>query len=560
MDKTLKIALVLTALDKMSEVVDHAVHKSTSKLNKFQHGLNSMGTKSIIAGSGITEFMAEAVEAAEQTEIQTKKLENVYTQMGEKTNEAAEQSVEYAKKLQMQIGVEKEGIMAVQAKLATFKKASNEAARESGLFNRVTKAAFDLEAVGFGDALSNITMLGKAFQDPIHGAAALKKQGTLTMKDIQTLKMISATKGLKAAQDYMIKALERQGKGTADLNATAAKKAKIAWHELQEKIGSGLVPIVNKYIGKIVLIIEKIGKWIEKNPQLVKTIAAIGIGLLAFGVAAKGIAGIISVFTGISNAIKYVGIAFRFVSMIFSMSPIGLIITAIAIGVFLIIRYWDQIKAFFIKLWAAIKNIFSKFWQGIKNFLLNYTPHGLIFKHWDKIKAFFSGLWQKVKDIFMGHVRWVMGLGSTFLNAGKNIVMNIWNGIKAFINKPVEAIKGMVKKIRNLLPFSPAKEGPLKDIHRIRLVETIAENIKPAAAIKAMQKVGIAIAGTGPSKGVNQGSSLAASNGGGGIQLTYAPVINGADKTIMDVLKTHDRELVKMLEEAYRKWNRTKFT
>jgi hypothetical protein len=559
MDKTLKIALVLTALDKMSEVVDHAVHKSTSRLSKFQHGMNSIGTKSIIAGAGITEFMGEAVEAAEESEIAVSKLKNVYAQMGEKTEQAAKDAEEYAGKLQMQIGVEDEVIMAVETKLATFKKASNEGARQSGLFNRITKAAFDLEAAGFGDAMSNITQLGKAFQDPIHGATALKKAGTLTQKDLGTVKMIATTKGLAAAQEYIIKALEKQVKGTADKNATAAKKAKIAYGELQEKIGNGLVPILNKYMAKVIAIIEKVTKWVEKNPQLVKTIAAIGVALLAFGVVAKVIASVVTVFNTLSTAIKFAGTAFQFVSRIFMMNPIGLIITAIAVGVFLIIRYWDKIKAFFSRLFSAVGSIFKNSFKLLTTVLLNFTPAGLIFKHWNKITAFFMVLWQKVKDVFWGVVKWVVNLGSTFYNAGVNIIKSIWNGIKAMINKPIELIKNMVKKIRNFLPFSPAKEGPLRDIHKIRLVETIAESIKPTAAVKAMQKVGIAIAGTGPSSGGHQASPIAMASGGGTIQLTYAPVIHGADKNIMDVLKTHDRELVKMLEEAYRKWNRTKF-
>lgn len=37
-------------------------------------------------------------------------------------------------------------------------------------------------------------------------------------------------------------------------------------------------------------------------------------------------------------------------------------------------------------------------------------------------------------------------------------------GIKAAINKPVQAVKGALQKIRNMLPFSDAKEGPLSQL------------------------------------------------------------------------------------------------
>lgn len=38
----------------------------------------------------------------------------------------------------------------------------------------------------------------------------------------------------------------------------------------------------------------------------------------------------------------------------------------------------------------------------------------------------------------------------------------------------------------NMLPFSLVKEGPLRDIHRIKLMEMIAETIKPAPLMERM--------------------------------------------------------------------------
>ncbi|MEM4558226.1 MAG: hypothetical protein QW251_05485, partial [Desulfurococcaceae archaeon] len=67
------------------------------------------------------------------------------------------------------------------------------------------------------------------------------------------------------------------------------------------------------------------------------------------------------------------------------------------------------------------------------------------------------------------------------------LVKTLWEGIKSLANKPVEEFKNIVQRIRNLLPFSPAKEGPLRDIHRIKLIETIAQNIKPQPLVNAMK-------------------------------------------------------------------------
>ncbi|MEM4618912.1 MAG: hypothetical protein QW607_01730 [Desulfurococcaceae archaeon] len=56
-------------------------------------------------------------------------------------------------------------------------------------------------------------------------------------------------------------------------------------------------------------------------------------------------------------------------------------------------------------------------------------------------------------------------------------------------SKPVEAFKSIVQKIRNFLPFSPAKEGPLRDIHQIKLVETIAQALTPSPLLEKMKQV-----------------------------------------------------------------------
>jgi hypothetical protein len=46
-----------------------------------------------------------------------------------------------------------------------------------------------------------------------------------------------------------------------------------------------------------------------------------------------------------------------------------------------------------------------------------------------------------------------------------------------------------VSRIRDYLPFSPAKTGALKDIHRIKLVETIAQSIRPTPLLRAIGNV-----------------------------------------------------------------------
>lgn len=75
------------------------------------------------------------------------------------------------------------------------------------------------------------------------------------------------------------------------------------------------------------------------------------------------------------------------------------------------------------------------------------------------------------------------------MSAGANIVGMIADGIKGAVGKVTGAIGDVVSKIREFLPFSPAKTGPLKDIHRLNFGGTIADSIYRDAhkPLKAMQ-------------------------------------------------------------------------
>lgn len=51
-----------------------------------------------------------------------------------------------------------------------------------------------------------------------------------------------------------------------------------------------------------------------------------------------------------------------------------------------------------------------------------------------------------------------------FFESGKRVISTFANGIKSAFTGAVDAVKGGLQKIRNLLPFSDAKEGPLSTL------------------------------------------------------------------------------------------------
>jgi transcriptional regulator len=558
MDKTLKIALLLTAVDHMSERVNRAVEKSQKKLRAIS-GINAFGSMAITGGTAMFEVLEKTIDAAEENKIAVEKLDQVYSHSIKNYHAASEASQEYASKLEMQIGLEDETIMAVQAKLGIFKRVTTEANLSNGIFNRATRAAFDMQAAGFGQAEMNIVKLGKVLDNPIKSMNALSKVGIIFNKTEQTKiqKLVQSGK-LFEAQDLILKKVEGRVGGVAEKTASSSSKMKAAWSEVSESLGKHLLPYVVKFQQWLIAIIPKIQMFIDKHPQLVKWLGIAAVSLLGLGIAAKVVAA----------AMTLIEIA---------SSPVTLIVLAIAALAFVLIKYWKPISGFFIGLWNGIKAVFSNTWRAIKTIFLNYTPLGLVIKYWKPIKNFFTGLWNGVKAVFSyawqgikmllislnpigwiyNHwnelISWFSGLGTKFYNAGANIVKSIGNGIKSMIMWPINQVKNMVTKIRNFLPFSPAKAGPLKDLHRIKLVETIAASINSKPLIKAMSNVMGDVAGYSRA----MPSPVANAVNGGSVTINYNPTINGGADG-MD-LRKHAKEIAAMVNEEMRKRDRTKF-
>lgn len=98
--------------------------------------------------------------------------------------------------------------------------------------------------------------------------------------------------------------------------------------------------------------------------------------------------------------------------------------------------------------------------------------------------------------------------GSMLFNAGKSIIQGLVNGIKSAVGAVTSAIGGVLSAARNLLPFSPAKEGPFSGkgwtLYSGRSIsEALAQGIKDKGglAVDAMQSTMNAVSGivSGPS-------------------------------------------------------------
>ena len=202
----------------------------------------------------------------------------------------------------------------------------------------------------------------------------------------------------------------------------------------------------------------------------------IGSGIKAAGIAAGG------AFLKLGGALKTFGIAavaiIKAIGVAAMTNPIILIIAAIvaavALAVYLIIKYWDKIKAawqvcvdafsaglawwadafssaweWVKKAWNALVDWFSAAWDsfsswfgGVWNSLVE-TLGGI----WDSITGAASAAWEGIKGIVSGVIDWiasklewvsekidaVKNLGSNIVNGAKNIGSSVVSGVANFV-------------------------------------------------------------------------------------------------------------------------------
>lgn len=127
-----------------------------------------------------------------------------------------------------------------------------------------------------------------------------------------------------------------------------------------------------------------------------------------FGKVAKAIPSVLSM---LGKGIGFVGKAFMWLGRAFLTNPIGLAITAIAVGAYFIWDNWAKIAPLFQDLLQTVSGYFDAAWTWIQS---AWSGAGdWVARIWGGITDFFSGLWSEVTTAFDGGI---IGIGTLILN------------------------------------------------------------------------------------------------------------------------------------------------
>lgn len=151
--------------------------------------------------------------------------------------------------------------------------------------------------------------------------------------------------------------------------------------------------------------------------------------------------------------------------------PIYAVVAAVALlaaGVYLVIRNWDAVAAFFTDLWGGVKATFAAAWEwiagivpsAIKAVIKAVLPLAqvvfLVIDNWDAVATFFTGLWGGVKATFTAAWEGIAGIvgaatqwmfGSLFapFHGLQEFFRRLWDGVAGVFEAAWDKITGFVQ-------------------------------------------------------------------------------------------------------------------
>ncbi|CAH6580175.1 hypothetical protein AI2935V1_1765 [Citrobacter freundii] len=206
--------------------------------------------------------------------------------------------------------------------------------------------------------------------------------------DAETLQVVNALidKG-KDGYDQVQQKMNKQASLNRRVEAQLGTLANL-WEAMTGTATNGLAAIGSAFSGDTKNLTiwlgdlgERFTKFADENPRVIRGVVGLAAGLTVLKLSFMGVGGAISM-----------------VSRIMSMTPIGMIVTGIALAAGLIISNWDVIGPYFKTLWGFVQPIFSD-WMRWAKMAFDWSPMGLVVNNWGPIVQWFQDMWAKVKPI-----------------------------------------------------------------------------------------------------------------------------------------------------------------
>lgn len=206
--------------------------------------------------------------------------------------------------------------------------------------------------------------------------------------DAETLQVVNALidKG-KDGYDQVQQKMNQQASLNKRVEAQLGTLANL-WEAMTGTATNGLAAIGSAFSGDTKNLTiwlgdlgEKFTTFADQNPRVIRSVAGLVAGLATLKLGIMG-----------------VGQAITIASRLASMTPLGMILTGIALAAGLIISNWDAVGPYFKKMWETIGPYFEMGWELIKT-AFSWTPLGMVINNWGPVVKWFQDMWEKLKPI-----------------------------------------------------------------------------------------------------------------------------------------------------------------
>ncbi|MCW3642470.1 phage tail tape measure protein [Burkholderia cenocepacia] len=253
------------------------------------------------------------------------------------------------------------------------------------------------------------------------------------------------------------------------------------------------------------------------------------------------------------NGLMLVGRTVLWLGRALMLNPIGIAITAIAVGAYLIYRYWTPIKQFFGGVWNSIRTAFAGGIGSVMRLIINWSPLGLFYRAFAGVLGWFG-----------------VGLPKTFTDFGSHLIDGLVNGIR---NRFTSAKNTLVEFGSNVKAWFANTLG-IKSPSRVfmgfgdNIAQGAAIGIGRSSAVAARAAAGMATqaAAAASLQRINAargGSPAGASVAGSGITVHFSPTItvqggspDGVKDQVKQGLNLSLRDLERMLDDLLAKRER----
>ncbi|SAB40720.1 TP901 family phage tail tape measure protein [Enterobacter roggenkampii] len=206
--------------------------------------------------------------------------------------------------------------------------------------------------------------------------------------DAETLQVVNALidKG-KDGYDQVQQKMNQQASLNKRVEAQLGTLANL-WEAMTGTATNGLAAIGSAFSGDTKNLTiwlgdlgEKFTTFADQNPRVIRSVAGLVAGLATLKLGIMG-----------------VGQAITIASRLASMTPLGMILTGIALAAGLIVSNWDVVGPYFKQMWDFISPLFKFGWELIKT-AFSWTPLGMVINNWGPVVKWFQDMWEKLKPI-----------------------------------------------------------------------------------------------------------------------------------------------------------------